>query len=129
MHYHVQFEPSIENPRVRMGILSDHARVLGSGYLFDGLQLFTIRRYEQDVTVLRGKSKLDIEYTITVKFVGYISTVEPRFLQVLNLILRRSMKGLKLELVGRNLFDPHAKVSSAKSHVFFVLMTQNPIPL
>ncbi|KAH8261817.1 hypothetical protein KR038_009051, partial [Drosophila bunnanda] len=109
-HYHVQFEPSVENPRVRMGILSDHAKVLGSGYLFDGLQLFTTRKYAQEVTVLRGKSKLDIEYTITVKFVGFISTVEPRFLQVLNLILRRSMKGLNLELVGRNLFDPHAKI-------------------
>ncbi|XP_020807330.1 protein piwi [Drosophila serrata] len=109
-HYHVQFEPSVENSRVRMGILSDHAKVLGSGYLFDGLQLFTTRKYDKEVTVLRGKSKFDIEYTITVKFVGFISTVEPRFLQVLNLILRRSMKGLKLELVGRNLFDPHAKI-------------------
>ncbi|KAH8341627.1 hypothetical protein KR059_012367 [Drosophila kikkawai] len=110
VHYHVQFEPSIENPRVRMGILSDHSKVLGSGYLFDGMQLFTIRKLEKDVSVLRGKSKLNIDYTITVKFVGFISTVEPRFLQVLNLILRRSMKGLKLELVGRNLFDPHAKI-------------------
>ncbi|XP_044315488.1 protein piwi isoform X1 [Drosophila rhopaloa] len=110
VHYHVEFEPSIENPRVRMGILSNHASFLGSGYLFDGLQLFTTRKFEQELTVLRGKSKLDIDYTISIKCVGFISTAEPRFLQVLNLILRRSMKGLKLELVGRNLFDPYAKI-------------------
>ncbi|XP_016945528.3 protein piwi [Drosophila suzukii] len=110
VHYHVEFEPSIENPRVRMGVLSNHANILGSGYLFDGLQLFTTRKFDQQLTVLAGKSKLDIDYKISVKFVGFISTAEPRFLQVLNLILRRSMKGLKLELVGRNLFDPRAKV-------------------
>eukprot|EP00099_Drosophila_melanogaster_P011508 NP_001285825.1 P-element induced wimpy testis, isoform B [Drosophila melanogaster] len=110
VHYHVEFEPSIENPRVRMGVLSNHANLLGSGYLFDGLQLFTTRKFEQEITVLSGKSKLDIEYKISIKFVGFISCAEPRFLQVLNLILRRSMKGLNLELVGRNLFDPRAKI-------------------
>ncbi|KAH8412600.1 hypothetical protein KR009_003550 [Drosophila setifemur] len=110
VHYHVVFEPSVENLRVRMGILSNHAAFFGSGYLFDGTQLFTLRKLEQDLTVLRAKSKLDIDYTISIKFVGFISTAESRFLQVLNLILRRAMKGLKLELVGRNLFDPQAKV-------------------
>ncbi|XP_017099105.2 protein piwi [Drosophila bipectinata] len=110
VHYHVEFEPPIENVRVRMGILSDQSNFLGQGYLFDGMQLFSARKYPQDVTVLRVQSKLGTEYTITIKFVGFISTSETRFLQVLNLILRRSMKGLKLELVGRNLFDPHAKI-------------------
>lgn len=110
VHYHVEFEPPIENIRVRMGILSDQSKFLGAGYLFDGMQLFSVRKYPQDLTVLRVKSKLGTDYTITIKFVGFISTSETRFLQVLNLILRRSMKGLKLELVGRNLFDPHAKV-------------------
>ncbi|XP_017059225.2 protein piwi [Drosophila ficusphila] len=110
VHYHVEFEPTIENPRVRMGILSNHADVLGSGYLFDGMQLFTTRKFEQELTMLKGRSKLDIEYTIKIKCVGFISSAEPRFLQVLNLILRRSMKGLNLELVGRNLFDPQAKI-------------------
>ncbi|KAH8403084.1 hypothetical protein KR222_004302, partial [Zaprionus bogoriensis] len=110
-HYHVDFKPEVEALRVRCGILSNHARVLGTGYLFDGKQLFTTKKFEQDVTVLQGKSKQDIEYTITIKRVGFISAVEPRFLQVLNLILRRSMKGLNLEQVGRNLFDPHARVA------------------
>lgn len=109
-HYHVDFMPEVEVLRVRCGILSEHAAVLGKGYLFDGKQLFTTKKFEQDVTVLQGKSKQDIDYTITIKCVGFISAVEPRFLQVLNLILRRSMKGLNLELVGRNLFDPHARV-------------------
>ncbi|XP_060658910.1 protein piwi [Drosophila nasuta] len=111
VHYHVDLSPEIELLRVRCGILSDHAAALGKGYLFDGKQLFTTKKFEQDITILNGKSKQDINYTITIKFVGFISTAEERFLQVLNLILRRSMKGLNLEQVGRNLFDPHAKVS------------------
>lgn len=109
-HYHVDFKPDIEVLRVRCGVLSNHAAILGKGYLFDGKQLFTTKKFESDVTVLQGKSKQDIDYTITIKCVGFISAAEPRFLQVLNLILRRSMKGLNLELVGRNLFDPHARV-------------------
>ncbi|BFF94970.1 protein piwi [Drosophila madeirensis] len=110
VHYHVDFEPELENIRVRMGILSNHANILGSGYLFDGKQLFTNKKFEKELTVLCGQSKMGIDYKISVKYVGVISNAEPRFLQVLNLILRRSMKGLKLELVGRNLFDPLAKI-------------------
>ncbi|EDW63285.1 protein piwi [Drosophila virilis] len=110
VHYHVDFAPEVEVVRVRCGILSEHARILGTGYLFDGAQLFTTKKFEQDVTVLQATSKQGVNYTITIKFVGYISAAEPRFLQVLNLILRRSMKGLNLEQVGRNLFDPHARI-------------------
>ncbi|XP_001352313.3 protein piwi isoform X1 [Drosophila pseudoobscura] len=110
VHYHVDFEPELENIRVRMGILSNHANILGAGYLFDGKQLFTHKKLEKDSIVLCGQSKMGTDYKISIKCVGIVSNAEPRFLQVLNLILRRSMKGLKLELVGRNLFDPHAKI-------------------
>lgn len=96
---------------MRCGILSNHAAILGTGYLFDGKQLFTTIKFEQDVTVLQSRSKQDIDYKITIKFVGFISPAEQRFMQVLNLILRRSMKGLHLEQVGRNLFDPQARVN------------------
>jgi len=111
-HYHVDFSPEIEMVRVRCGILSNHAAILGTGYLFDGKQLFTAKKFEENVTVLQSRSNQDVDYTITIKFVGFISTAEQRFMQVLNLILRRSMKGLHLEQVGRNLFDPKARVIS-----------------
>ncbi|ALC39293.1 piwi [Drosophila busckii] len=110
-HYCVDFVPDIEMVRVRCGVLSEHARILGTGYLFDGKQLFTTKKFEENTVVLNTTSKQGVDYTITIKWVGLISTAESRFLQVLNLILRRSMKGLKLEQVGRNLFDPHAKVA------------------
>lgn len=35
---------------------------------------------------------------------------ESQSLQILNLILRRAMGGLELQLVGRNFYDPDAKV-------------------
>lgn len=111
-HYHVDFSPDIEMTRVRCGILSNHAAILGTGYLFDGKQLFTTRKFDQDVTVLQSRSRQDVDYAITIKFVGFISPAEQRFMQVLNLLLRRSMKGLQLEQVGRNLFDPQARVMS-----------------
>ncbi|KAL7742990.1 hypothetical protein ACLKA6_011357 [Drosophila palustris] len=71
-HYHVDFSPDIEMVQVRCGILSNHAAILGTGYLFDGKQLFTTIKFEQDVTVLQSRSKQDVDYKITIKFVGFV---------------------------------------------------------
>jgi aubergine-like protein len=38
--------------------------------------------------------------------------------QLLNLILRRAMSGLNLQLVRRSLFDPENKVSFAREKMF-----------
>lgn len=107
--YHVSFEPEVELRRIRQGILSNHRSLLG-GYLYDGTKLFSINKMRDDITVLKTQSKNGEEYNITLKFVGIISMTEWQSLQVLNLILRRAMDGLKLQLVGRNFFDPVAKV-------------------
>lgn len=40
-----------------------------------------------------------------------ISVTDSRVFKILNIILRRAMGGLKMELVGRNLYDPKNKVS------------------
>lgn len=107
--YHVDFSPSVELKRVRGGILSEHRSLLG-GYLYDGSKLFTTTKLRDDKTVLQTKSKNGEEYIITIKFVGIISMTEWQSLQILNLILRRAMGCLKLQLVGRNFFDPVAKI-------------------
>lgn len=107
--YHVSFSPTIELKRLKGGILSEHRTKLG-GYLFDGSNLFTTVKLDEDQTILHTKSRQGENYVITIKYVGQISMTEWQSLQILNLILRRSMEGLKLQLVGRNFFDPIAKV-------------------
>lgn len=107
--YHVDFSPHIELRRVRGGMLSEHRETLG-GYLYDGTKLFTSCKLSEERTVIRAVSKFGDSYTIVIKYVGVISMTEWQSLQILNLILRRSMEGLKLQLVGRNFYDALAKI-------------------
>lgn len=107
--YYVDFLPDIELRRLKSGILSGHKSLLG-GYLFDGKQLYTTTKLRDDRTVIDATSRDGQQYKITIKFVNTVSMTEWQSLQVLNLILRRAMEGLQLQLVGRNFFDPVAKI-------------------
>ncbi|XP_055839653.1 protein piwi [Episyrphus balteatus] len=107
--YHVDFSPDIELRRVRGGILSEHKGLFG-GYIYDGMKMFSTTKLREDLIKLETTSKSGEKYMITVKYVGVISMKEWQSLQILNLILRRAMEGLKLQLVGRNFFDAVAKI-------------------
>lgn len=108
--YHVEFAPSIELKRLKSGILSEHRARFG-GYLYDGSKLFSTVKLPDAQTILHTKSKQGENYVITIKYIGVISMTEWQSLQVLNLILRRAMEGLKLQLVGRDFYDAVAKVT------------------
>lgn len=108
--YHVDFDPNIESRRVRCGLLSEFRDILG-GYIFDGAKAFTNTRLRDDCLEVQAVSRRQESIKITIKYVGVISMTEWQSLQVLNLILRRSVEGLKLQLVGRNFYDAVAKVN------------------
>lgn len=44
------------------------------------------------------------------KLVGDIVASDPQYIQFYNILARKSLEYLNLQLVGRNYFDPHAKV-------------------
>lgn len=64
---------------------------------------------------------------IKIKHVGIVDVSDAQQIQVLNLILRRAMEGLQLQLVGRNFFDPVAKVSSEKNIFVYSQTLVNPL--
>lgn len=107
--HRVDFAPDIENAIVRKGLIGVHKTSLG-GYLFDGTMLFLTRRLPNDITELYSTRKDGEQIRVTVKFVGEVSMMDGTSLQILNLILRRAMEGLHLQLVGRNFFDALAKI-------------------
>jgi aubergine len=112
--HRVDFAPDVEQMIVRKGLIGCHKAALG-GYLFDGTMLFLTKKLPNDITELYSTRKDGEQIRITVKFVGEISMMDGTALQILNLILRRSMEGLKLQLVGRNFFDAVAK-TDLKQH-------------
>lgn len=95
---------------VRRRLLREHVAIFG-GYLFDGQSLFLTRKLPQDVTELQARDREENLYKITVKFASLITNTDGRFVQIMNLILRRAMQGLNLQLVQRNFYDPPASVS------------------
>lgn len=107
--YHISFSPEVELRRVRGGILSQYKDLFG-GYIYDGMKMFSTTKLRDDLMNLETTSKSGEKYVITVKYVGVISMKESQSLQILNLILRRALEGLKLQLVGKNFFDAVAKI-------------------
>lgn len=84
-----------------------------SGYLFDGTQLFLTKKLEDAAGPIERTITSDdgSSVKIIIKFVGVTEMHEERATQILNLIVRRAMDGLKLQTIGRNKFDAAAKVS------------------
>ncbi|KAL9925541.1 protein aubergine-like [Glossina fuscipes fuscipes] len=111
--YRVDFSPDVDMVRLRRAYLAHHKDIFG-GYIFDGTVLFCAvylsNKMVNGVLELLTKNREGETILIKLKHVGIVEIADAQLLQVLNLILRRGMEGLKLQLVGRNFFDPVAKV-------------------
>lgn len=110
--YHVSFEPEVEAVRFRSALIHQHKQAIGN-FLFDGAQLFAVRRQNltNDEVSYTSKSREGQEYTVKFKFTGSIACDSREFSQILNLIQRRATKALNFQLVGRNYYDPNCKVN------------------
>lgn len=108
--YRVDFSPDVEVSNIRKAILRGHKNMF-DGFLFDGTMLLTSKRLKEDITQLTTQRTDGSNVILTIKFIGQVSMTQQGSLQVLNLIMRKSMEGLKLQLVGRNFFDAVAKIS------------------
>ncbi|XP_037027554.1 protein aubergine-like isoform X2 [Bradysia coprophila] len=114
--YRVDFSPLIELQGFMNKLIKEQKAHLG-GYLFDGTILFLSKKLHNDVTEFMSKDRDDNPIQIKAKFVKLISMLNGESIQILNLILRRSMAALKLQLVGRNFFDALAKIDMALYHL------------
>jgi aubergine-like protein len=72
--------------------------------------MFLTRKLPKDHVDLVSKKLDGTIVKIVIKYTGTVSRTDGQFLQILNLVLRKAMDGLKLQLVGRNFFDAAAKV-------------------
>ena len=107
--YRLDFEPEIENSRVRSGILNDQKATLG-GFIYDrGSIIYLMKSLPDENTVLNIKTRDGTDVKIKLKQTNVIEMSNDSSIQILNTILRRAMGKLNLQLVGRNLYDAIAK--------------------
>lgn len=108
--YRVDFTPECEVEKIRNRLLYEQKPLLG-GFIYDKRnQLYLTRKLREDAVEVNSADREGKEYKIMFRFVGLVMMDTKESLQTLNLILKRAMRGLKLQLVGRNLFDAAAKV-------------------
>lgn len=109
-HYHVDFVPEVENVAFRNLLLNQQRNTLG-GFLYDrGSSIFTARQLDNDQIEIITRDRDEKEILIKITRVGLISPLENRSIQVQNIIVKKSLKELKLQRIGRDFFDPQAKV-------------------
>lgn len=113
--YRVDFSPEIEAVVIRKALLRAHMKVF-NGFLFDGTMLFSSTKLDSEITQFCSARNDGSAVAITVKYVKEVLMTEIASLHILNIILRRAMEGLNLQLVGRNFFDAIAKVSYSLYH-------------
>ncbi|XP_026764636.1 piwi-like protein Siwi [Galleria mellonella] len=108
--YHVDISPEEDNTTVRKGLLRVHQKTLG-GYLFDGTVLYTVRKLHPDPMELYSDRKTDGErMRILIKLTCAVSPGDYHYIQIFNIIIRKCYNLLQLQLVGRDFFDPLAKI-------------------
>jgi aubergine len=111
--YRVDFEPEVPNDRVRKSFVYQQEIYL-QGYLYDGgNMIYMTHRLAEDYKEFEivDKFKGD-KYMMKMKYTGtVIEDTSSLAVMIFNTMLRRAMDGLKMVLVGRNLYDERSKVS------------------
>ena len=110
--YRVDFEPEVGNEKVRKSFVNQQSEYFG-GHLYDGGNIIYLTHRLQDVAKeFSVEDRFTKElYIVKIKFTGQvIEDTDPMALMIFNTMLRRAMEGLKMELVGRNLYDARSKV-------------------
>ncbi|KOC68594.1 Protein piwi [Habropoda laboriosa] len=107
--YRVDFAPEEDRTVVRKGLLRLHKETVGA-YVFDGTVLYTSRRLPDNLEMYSVRQSDDTKIRISIRLVGDMMKGDQNYIQFFNIIMRKCLDLLKLQLVGRNYFDPRSKV-------------------
>ncbi|OAD55711.1 Protein piwi, partial [Eufriesea mexicana] len=107
--YRVDFAPEEDRTIVRKGLLRLHKKTLGA-YVFDGTVLYTSRLIQDKLEVWSVRQSDETKIRITIRLVGDMKKGDPHYIQFFNIIMRKCLDLLKLQLVGRDYFDARSKV-------------------
>ena len=125
--YHVSFEPEEDRTMVKRILFRDVAKSMHLGYMFDGTQLYTAKLLMKgDGTPMipgdtitfqvkgyrnRGKPNEEMyDCGITIQLTKKLPTGSPVYNQLYNVLIKKCLFGMNLELMGRNFFDPNAGI-------------------
>uniref|UniRef100_A0A8B9FUK3 Piwi-like protein 2 n=1 Tax=Amazona collaria TaxID=241587 RepID=A0A8B9FUK3_9PSIT len=104
--YHVTFSPEVPCRSVRLAMLKEHQAVTGDVTAFDGSILFLPIQLPQLVTLKVQRRSDGEEVTITIQITKVLEPSSNLCIPFYNVVFRRVMRILDMQLVGRNFFEP-----------------------
>ncbi|XP_043499080.1 piwi-like protein Siwi isoform X2 [Polistes fuscatus] len=107
--HRVDFAPEEDSIYGRKKLLKFHKERLGA-YIFDGTVLYTSNRLPKNIDLLSIRESDNEKIKITVKFAREVPKNDFYYLQFFNLIMKKCLEFLNLQLVGRNFYDAHSKI-------------------
>lgn len=108
VQYNIDFEPEVLTISLKKTLLREQKPLIG-GYIFDGCNVFTMKKLT--ITEFLSKDREGTKYKLNLTIDNVITMSNQTSLLLLNVILRKSMEGLKLQQVGKNFYDAENKVS------------------
>lgn len=111
--YHIEFDPPIESRPLRGGLLSNLAPIIGNIFVLHSQILFLPHKLKSDIETQvtsnpkKGKGE-PTTYKVTIKQLQNPDTAN--IFNCMNLLVKKLMRALKLEQIGRSYFDPRKAV-------------------
>lgn len=73
--------------------------------------MYVILYFFQPVNLFSQRETDDTKIQITLKFVAELMQGDYHYLQIYNIVIRKCLRQLDLQLLNRNYYDPKARVS------------------
>lgn len=109
--YRVDFDPEVQIRGIKNRLIYQHKEMFGC-FSFDGDSLlYLLSPLRQPTIELQSADRDGNNFTLRLRMTREIRFTEATFLSVLGSVMRNAMRGLDLQLIGRNFFDAVAKVS------------------
>jgi len=111
LQYRVDFAPEEDRTFERKKLLKQHAATLKK-YIFDGTVMYTPEKYSAggEPFTLTSKAEDGTMFQITIRRVGELTSKDNLYLMFFNIMVRKVMEDLKLQLVNRDYYDKAAAV-------------------
>ncbi|GAA6088114.1 piwi-like protein 2 isoform X2 [Tachysurus ichikawai] len=112
--YHVTFTPNVESVSMRFGMMKEHRATTGDVVAFDGSILYLPKRLGEVVHLKAERKSDNEEIDLKIQMTKILPPHSDLCIPFYNVVLRRVMKILGLNLIGRNHYDPKSAVVLAK---------------
>jgi aubergine-like protein len=108
--YVVTYNPPVESKNMRYAMLNEHKDLIGNTRAFDGSILFLPIKVT-DTTVTRSSKRATDGVMVKISITLTNMLLYEECIQLFNIIIRRVLRTLDMQQVGRHYFDKHHPIS------------------